>query len=93
MYYSSMNIELSDGKTMVPQIDAFDGPLPSNCVINPGDSLGSFFDFADIIGTAKGAGASIKAVVAKDKIGREFLEFRGHNTDKIATHVTLKAGT
>lgn len=41
-------------------------------MINPGDSLGYYFDFADIIETAKGAGASIKAVVAKDKIGREF---------------------
>jgi hypothetical protein len=72
LYYSSMMIELSDGKTMVPQIDAFDRPLPNDCVINSGDSLGYYFDFADILETAKNAGASIKSVVAKDKIGREF---------------------
>ncbi|MCK4831021.1 hypothetical protein KA005_85715 [bacterium] len=72
-FFDSLYIQLSNGKTMVPRVDAFDKPVPGPTRMDPGSSLNVYLDFFEIVSTADKAGkADIQMVVVRDQIDRTF---------------------
>ncbi len=72
-YFQSIYIELSDGRSMIPETDAFDRPIQGRTKLDPGASLSFYFDFAYMLERAEQAnGAKLKRVVVRDQIDRQF---------------------
>jgi hypothetical protein len=71
-YFRSLVVQLSNGKSMAPIVDAFGKQIPGPKHIDPGTSLSVHLDFLEIIRTATEAGAAIECIVVRDQIDRMF---------------------